>query len=468
MKNPNENGNFRLLAVDDEPGVLKFISHILTPYPIQVTQVSNARDALAKFSELRPHIVVLDLFLGDANGMTVLREMLKADAGVDIILMTGHYSTESAVEAIRQGAWDYLTKPICAEQFQSRIEGWLAGAGARQRTHELDIELVRACQLEGIVGRSPAMFDVFALLRRVAPHFQTVLITGETGTGKELAARALHRLSPRGDGPLVVCNTAAVAESIFESELFGNVKGAFTGADRDRQGMVEAADKGTLFLDEIGELSLNMQSKILRLLQTREVQRVGSAMPKKVDVRVVAATNRDLRKMVLQRTFREDLFYRLSMIEIQLPSLADRREDLPLLFRYFLDRYAKQFGKAALALSRRAQTLLSRHSWPGNVRELENVIAYCCMMSENEVIDVKDLPVYLRDSLSNPETGLLTMHELERQHALRVLDAVGGNRLQAAKVLGISRATLYRLLADVGRPANGSSSLTPQSPLASR
>lgn len=464
MKNIRENDDYRLLVVDDEPSVLKFISHILADYPIRVTHAANATEAMAIFRELRPHIVVLDLFLGDANGMTVLREMLNIDAGVDVMLMTAHYSTDSAVEAIRQGAWDYLTKPISVDQFRSKIEGWLAGAGVRKRTLELDMELVRACQVEGIVGRSPAMFEVFALLRRVAPHFQTVLITGETGTGKELAARALHRMSPRGCGPLVVCNTAAVAESIFESELFGNMKGAFTGADRDRQGMVEAADKGTLFLDEIGELSLNMQTKILRLLQTREVQRVGSATPKKVDVRVVAATNRDLRKMVLQRIFREDLFYRLSMIEIHLPNLADRREDLPLLFRCFLDRYAQQFGKPELALTRRAQALLSRHSWPGNVRELENVIAYCCMMTENELVDVKDLPSYLLNGSSTPSPDLLPMRELERQHALRVVGAVGGNRLQAAKVLGISRATLYRLLSDTEN-SNGSRCIAP-SPLA--
>jgi transcriptional regulator with PAS, ATPase and Fis domain len=287
-----------------------------------------------------------------------------------------------------------------------------------------------------------------AKMRRVAPHFRTVLVIGATGTGKELVAHALHRLSP-ARGQFVVCNCSALVETLVESELFGYVRGAFTGATQDKPGLFEHADGGTIFLDEIGELSLPAQAKLLRVLQNREVQRVGSPTPRRIDVRVVAATHRNLRTMVREGQFREDLFYRLAMVEIPLPSLGQRREDLPLLQRFFIEKFAADYGKSIAGLTRRAQTRMATYPWPGNIRELENVIGNACMMVEGSVIDIDDLPESLRapvrDDLST-ETAFLPLDELQRCHILRVLQAVGGNKARAAEILGIGRATIYQIL----------------------
>jgi DNA-binding NtrC family response regulator len=355
-----------------------------------------------------------------------------------------------AVDAIRKGAFDYITKPFSIDRLQRKLAAWLADAQARQHTLRLDSELVRAFQLEGIIGRSPAILEVFSKIRRIAPHFQTALITGETGTGKELAARALHRRSPFAAGPFVVCNCAAIPEHLFESELFGHVRGAFTGATQDRPGFAKAAHGGTLFLDEIAEIPLSSQAKLLRLLQNREVQRLGTSRPEQIDVRIVAATNRDLRTLVSEHKIREDLYYRLSMIDVKLPRLADRREDLPLLQRHLLDLYSARYSKAPVHLTRRAQAALSKYSWPGNIRELENVLAACCMMTEGEPVDVRNLPEAFSSNNSQEMTGLgalRSLAEVERDHARRVLEHTCGNRAQAAAILGISRATLYRLIA---------------------
>jgi transcriptional regulator with PAS, ATPase and Fis domain len=298
-----------------------------------------------------------------------------------------------------------------------------------------------------MVGGSPPMLDVYSRIRRIGPHFRIALITGATGTGKELVARALHKYSPVNSKPFIVCNCAAIVETLFESELFGYVRGAFTGAMQDRAGFFEAADGGTLFMDEIGEIPLHLQSKLLRVLQNNEVQRVGSHALRKIDVRVVAATNRDLREMANKKVFREDLFFRLSMLEIKLPTLAERKEDLPLLQKFFLDLFAIQFGRSVKGLTRRAQSVLSRYFWPGNIRELQNVIGHGCMMATGDLIDLPDLPEYLHSRESAREgQGLLTLEEVEKRHVHSVLAQVGGNKLEAAEILGISRATIYRIL----------------------
>jgi DNA-binding NtrC family response regulator len=371
------------------------------------------------------------------------------DAGVDVILITAHYSAESAVEAIQKGAADYMTKPIEIEKLRSRISSLLDDAEMRQKTLRLDQELIDAYQFEGMVGRSPLMLEVYAKIRRIAPHFRTVLVTGATGTGKELAAKALHRLSPAARGPFIVCNCSALVENLVESELFGYVRGAFTGATQDKVGMFEHADGGSIFLDEIGELAPAAQAKLLRVLQNRQVQRVGSLTPRNIDVRVIAATHRDLKKMVREGHFREDLYYRLGVVEIPMPVLANRREDLPLLERYFIQKFSAEYNKPIAGLVRRAQTRLATYPWPGNVRELENVIGNACMMTDANLIDINDLPDRLRGPLTEELGGdetFLPLEELQRRHILRVLEGVGGNKARAAEVLGIGRATIYQLL----------------------
>jgi DNA-binding NtrC family response regulator len=401
------------------------------------------------FLRTRPRIVLLDLVMPKVSGIEILERMVGVDPGVDVILITAHYSAESAVEAIQKGASDYLTKPLDIDKLRSRIATLLEEAQTRQRTLRLDQELIDAYQFEGMVGRSPLMLEVYARIRRIAPHFRTVLVTGATGTGKELVAKALHRLSPAARGPFVVCNCSALVDNLVESELFGYVRGAFTGATQDKIGMFEHADGGTIFLDEIGELATGAQAKLLRVIQNRQVQRVGSVTPRNIDVRVIAATHRNLKTMVREGHFREDLYYRLAVVEIPLPVLASRREDLPLLERYFIEKFSTEYNKPIAGLVRRAQTRLATYPWPGNVRELENVIGNACMMADGNLIDIRDLPERLRGPLSDDLGGdekFLSLEELQRRHILRVLEGVGGNKARAAEVLGIGRATIYQLL----------------------
>lgn len=439
----------KLLAIDDDAENLKLIEIALRREGLEIFTSSDPEEGLETFLRVRPRIVLLDLVMPKLSGIELLERILSVDPGVEVILITAHYSAESAVEAIQKGATDYLTKPLDIDKLRSRIATLLAEAEARQRTLRLDQELVDAYQFEGMIGRSPLMLEVYAKIRRISPHFRTVLVTGATGTGKELAAKALHRLSPASSGAFVVCNCSALVENLVESELFGYVRGAFTGATQDKIGMFEYADGGTIFLDEVGELAPAAQAKLLRVLQNRQVQRVGSLVPRNIDVRVVAATHRNLKTMVREGQFREDLYYRLAVAEISLPALASRREDLPLLERYFIEKFSREYNKPIAGLIRRAQTRLATYTWPGNVRELENVIGNACMMVENDLIDISDLPEKLRQP-TNEEFGtdetFLSLEELQRRHILRVLDGVGGNKARAAEILGIGRATIYQLL----------------------
>jgi DNA-binding NtrC family response regulator len=445
----------KLLAIDDEPDSLELIQDALTQHDLEVLTTSDPEDGWRMVRRHHPEIVLLDLRMPKVSGMELLEKIVEFDPGIDVILLTGDYSTESAVAAIQKGACDYLTKPFSPKALRQRIDSLLTDARKRHRAAQLEGELLESSRFEGMVGRSPQMLEVFARIRRVAPHYRVALVTGATGTGKELVANALHRLSPVESKRLVVCNCSAVAETLFESELFGYVKGAFTGAAQDRIGLIEYANGGTLFLDEVGDTPLPMQSKLLRLLQNHELQRVGSPEVRRVDLRVVAATNRDLPAMIADKQFREDLFFRLSMVEIRLPRLVERKEDLPLLEQHFLERFAAEYHKPLRRLTRRAQALLSRYAWPGNVRELENVLGNACMMAEDEAIDVRDLPEALRleTPLRSPEEDTpLTLAEAEYRHACRVLEWMSGNKVQTARALGISRATLYSILRE---KANG-------------
>jgi len=451
----------RLLVIDNEALSVELIKDALLDSGLEILTSSDAADGFQLLKQLRPRIVILDLMMPGVNGLEMLEQILGIDPGIEVILMTAHYSTEAAVEAIQKGACDYLNKPLNPEKLRQRILQLRSEAEERHKTYCLDHELLNACQFEGIVARSPMMLEVFAKIRRVAPHFRTVLVTGATGTGKELVARALHRLSPAGSDPFVVCNCSAIVESLLESELFGYVKGAFTGATQDKLGVFEYANHGTVFLDEIGELPLTAQSKLLRVLQNHEIQRVGSPVPRTVDVRVIAATNRNLLSMVNEGTFRADLYYRLAMVEIKLPGLVERREDLPLLERYFLKKFATEYNKPVTGLTRRAQARMANYSWPGNIRELENVIGNACMMVDGTIIDVDDLSEPIRSQISQireipaQDDTLISLEELQKRHTIRVLERVGGNKSQAAEILGVSRATIYQMLAQK-RTASGS------------
>jgi DNA-binding NtrC family response regulator len=381
-----------VLVVEETEEVLSTIEEALASEPLQVFFARDWNFALEQFAQLRPRIVLSALKLGGRSGLELLEHLLAADPGVDFVLLGKWETLETPLEAIRHGAYDCLNLPLEADQLRRCIHNLVEQAVERERTLQLEQELLRVYQFEGMIGRSAVMLEVFRKIRRIAPHFRTVMVTGATGTGKELVARALHNLSPVKAAPFAVVNCSALVETLLESELFGYVKGAFTGANRDKQGVFEYANGGTVFLDEVGELPLAAQAKLLRVLQNQEVQRVGSPAVQKVDVHIIAATHRDLRKMVADGHFREDLFYRLSVVEIPVPRLSERKEDLPLLLRHFLEVYSALFKKEVLGLTRRAQMRLLAHSWPGNVRELENVISSSCIMAVGKVIDLPDLP----------------------------------------------------------------------------
>jgi DNA-binding NtrC family response regulator len=442
-----------ILILDDNPGSLELLSTALSREGVTIHTASRPTAALDLVRQYRPQLVLTDLVMPEMTGLDVLCRIMEFAPATDVVLMTAHYTTETAVEAIRKGAADYLEKPIRIPVLRERLGRLLDDARRRQ-------SLVgdAAAEFEGLIGTGHKMGELFARIRRIAPHFRSALIQGATGTGKDLVARALHARSGV-KGQYVVLNCSAVVETLFESELFGHVKGAFTGADRDKPGLFEAANEGTLFLDEIGDMPLGTQAKLLRALQNQEILRVGSLQPRKVNVRVIAATHRNLRQAVGERIFREDLYYRLAMVELQVPTLAERKEDLPLLIRHFVARFSEQYGKHIRGVTPRAQLVLERHGWPGNIRELENAIGHAAMMAERDEIDVADLPTSVfheeasapsapagngaAASLAQPDAPLA---EHERQLLVQALERAKGNQSRAARALGIGRDALrYKL-----------------------
>ena len=444
------NSGLSLLIIDDNPGSIELLSNALAHLDIEILTASDPEQGLDLVASRHPQIVLTDLLMPGMTGLEVLSRIMEIDPSTDVMLMTAHYSSETAVAAIKKGATDYLNKPISIAVVREKIGTLIEASKRRQKILSLQGEVLATAEFEGIVGNSPLMWEMFSRVRRVAPHYRSVLVTGVTGTGKDLVAQALHRLSPAANGRLVILNCSAVVETLFESELFGHVRGSFTGATNDKTGLVEHAHGGTLFLDEIGDMPLGTQAKLLRVLQNQEVQRVGSLTTRKVDIRVVAATNRDLRVAIEEKKFREDLYYRLSMVEIHVPRLAERQGDLPLLSRHFISKFATQYRKEILGLTRRAEILMAAHSWPGNVRELENVIGHAAMMTMGEMIDIHDLPSYLQgkgghlavSAASQDSPGLGTLEEQERFLLVQALEASGGNQSEAARKLRIGRDAL--------------------------
>jgi len=438
-----------LVIIDDNPGSLELLSAALARPGLGIFTAQDPEEGIEIVYREHPQIVLTDLVMPGMSGLEVVERIVEFDPAIDVILMTAHYTSETAVEAIRKGASDYLNKPVSIVALRERIGKLIEEVQRRQRATGVSKETVEGAQFEGMVGRSPALWEMFSRIRRIAPHFRTVLLTGQTGTGKDMAARALHNLSPVESGRFVVLNCSAVVETLFESELFGHVKGSFTGAAQDKMGLFEYADRGTIFLDEIGDMPLGTQAKLLRTLQNQEVLRVGSLTPRKVDVHVIAATHQDLRAAIAEKRFREDLFYRLSMVEIHVPALADRKEDLPLLTRFFLDRFSAQFRKDIRGLTQRAQVVIARHNWPGNVRELENVLGHGAMMALGTTIDVQDFPDYLLSPQHGGEAaGAVaapsedTFADHEKRLVVEALARANGNQSQAARSLRLGRDAL--------------------------
>ncbi|HTV59032.1 MAG TPA: sigma-54 dependent transcriptional regulator [Verrucomicrobiae bacterium] len=445
-----------ICIVDDEEDHVELMSTKLEKAGFPVTGTSNPQDVLQRIRQGACRAVLVDYKMPSMDGMTFLERALRCDPGIYVILVTGFYTVESAIEAIKRGAYDYLCKPIDYTRLLKTLDELADLFTARSEIRNLEERLLPNLQFQGIVGKSPAMLDVFDLARKVARHYTNVLITGPTGAGKELVARALHLMSPVAQERFAVCNCSALVDTLLESQLFGHVRGAFTGATDTRPGLFEYGNGGTVFLDEIGEMSIQMQSKLLRVIQNREIQRVGSPEVKKVDVRLIAATNRDLRAEVLAGRFREDLFYRLSSIEIRVPGLTERHEDIPILVQHFLRKYGDSCGKAFQGLTRRAQMVLLQHDWPGNVRELENVISSAALTASADFIDVHDLPENLlrtKRRAAQAEEGWrpLPLEEVRKQHIQRVLETCNGNRVRAAHMLGIGRTSLYRFLKRTNR-----------------
>jgi two-component system response regulator HydG len=450
-----------LLVVDDEMPVLKVLERLAARIGFDVVTCASGADAMRTLMRKPADLAMVDLRMPDVNGLDLLKQIRAAVPSCEVILMTAYAAVDSAVEAIKLGAREYLTKPFDFDRLKQVLEDIRMELERRAQVVALESQVARQLEFCGMLGRSPAMQEVFSLIQRLAPHAKVVLIGGETGTGKELAARAFHHAGTRRSRPFVTINCSAVVDTLFESELFGHVRGAFTGAVESKPGVFEAAQGGTLFLDEVGELPLSVQAKLLRALEYGEVQRVGSLQPKRVDVTVIAATNRDLRAEVAAGRFRGDLFYRLNVVEVTLPPLRDRREDIPYLTAAFVRDCAARVRKPIHGLTPQAERVLLNARWDGNVRELKNVIERACMLADGTLLSERELAGAFgpdvqaarpAGAIAKPRTageaapGTPPLEEIEREHILEVLRQVNGNRMAAAKVLGISRRALYRRL----------------------
>jgi two-component system response regulator HydG len=440
----------RILVVDDDSSHRAMLSAVLGEAGYDVVAADGGAAALDELARRRFHLLLLDIRMSGQSGLDLLK---KIGPEPPVIMMTAYASVETAVEALKQGARDYLTKPLDVDELKLTIARVLDHSRLQSENRELRSRLREEFSFGSLVSASAGMRDVIETLRRVAPTDATLLILGESGTGKELVANAVHENSLRPKGPFTAVNCAAIPENLLESELFGYEKGAFTGAVSRKEGKIASAQGGTLFLDEIAEMHQGLQAKLLRFIQEREIQPLGSSRTHPVDVRIVAATNRDLEENVRRGVFREDLYYRLNVVSVRIPPLRQRREDIPLLAQIFLDSYRKKHGRELRGLSGEAMRLLTEHHWLGNVRELENIIERAVVLAREDVITAADLPANLRPSgEEDPDPGRpgLTLREAENEIIRIVLKRAGGNKTRAAKELGISRQTLINKLKNPG------------------
>jgi DNA-binding NtrC family response regulator len=429
----------RLLIVEDDPGVRTTIVTFLEMEGYSVDAVSSTSEALNRLSQSAYPIVISDIYIDDRTGLDVLEAARRRDPDCSVILMTARGTMETVMAATRGGAFDYIAKPFDLDRMLETVRR--AEASRMQQEDEAEQEELPDTEM---IGSSGAMVEIYKTVSRVAPTDATVLIEGETGTGKELVARMIHHNSARANQPFVPVDCASIAPTLLESELFGALRGAFTGADRDRMGVFEAANRGTVLLDEIGDIELNFQIKLLRFLEEREIRPLGASRAKQVDVRVIAATNRELQKMVDEGKFREDLWFRLNVVRIKLPALRERRGDVPLLARYFLNKYNARYSRDT-KLTESGLRAMQDYTWPGNVRQLQHLIERLTILAPNERIDVE----VVQDALSAMEPrehGGETLAGTEAEQIRKVLAATGGNKSRAAQILGIERKTLYRKL----------------------
>ncbi|HOC38556.1 MAG TPA: sigma-54 dependent transcriptional regulator [Thermodesulfobacteriota bacterium] len=447
---PASSNNEKILIVEDDDKMLGLLRKVLARHGFSVTTCIRGWEALEKAGQDVYDLVISDIRMPGMTGLDLLKSIRSLSPDTYVILMTAFGSVDSAVASMKQGAYDYITKPFKMDEFVILVRKALEEQKLRQEVKTLRAEVQHKYSFGNIIGKSQPMQEVYTLIKRVAFHKTTVLITGQSGTGKELVAKAIHYNSPRSDFPFVVVNCSAIPETLLESELFGHVQGAFTGAISSRKGLFEEAERGSVFLDEVGNIPPSIQVKLLRVLQEREIRRLGGAENIKVDVRLIAATNVDLYEEVRKGQFRDDLYYRLNVVHINLPSLRDRPEDIPLLIQHFLNKYSHEYGVGEKQLSKEALRILMDYEWPGNVRELENCIERAVTLGRHEIIKPEDLPSHLanaaHESVQVPELPEnLTLKELEIEYIRKILTKTGGNKVKAAAILGINRRTIYRL-----------------------
>lgn len=439
-----------VLIVDDERNTREGLARALRRH-YTVHLAENAKSALELLEAHPVDAVLTDLRMPGMDGLTLVRRVLARDPQPVCILLTAYGSVETAVEAMKNGAYDFLTKPVNLDRLEVLLKRALETRQLVASNRSLQAQLNEKFGMEQMVGNAKSMAQVFDTVRQVAPTRATVLIQGESGTGKELVAHALHQLSPRKQNPFVAVHCAALSDTLLESELFGHEKGAFTGASEQRKGRFELADGGTLFLDEIGEISLSTQVKLLRVLEERAFERVGGTASIEVDTRLVAATNRDLRAMVAEGSFREDLYFRLNVVQVRLPPLRERREDIPLLLQHYLEHYTREYGREIDGWTADAMEALVQYTWPGNIRELRNLVERMVVLARGNKLTLRDVPAEVREGGSGskgaaPLQGALSMEEAEKRMIEQALADQDGNRTLAAQQLGISRRTLHRKL----------------------
>ncbi len=445
-----------MLVVEDDQAMRELLAESLIDDGFSVETAGDGRTGIARVRQGGVDLVISDVRMPDVDGLDLLREVRAGNPAPHVITITAFGSIETAKRAIKLGAYDYITKPFEIDKLLVVVRNALGERALQGEVESLRKTIAHTDRIGELLGKSGRMQEVFDLIERFAPSPAPVLITGESGTGKELVAKAIHFQSPRRNAPFVAMNCAAIPDSLIESELFGHKRGAFTDARADRDGLFVQANGGTLFLDEIGELSLGMQAKLLRAIQEREVRPLGSSKTERVDLRIVAATNRDLDRCIAEGFFRSDLFYRLNVLVIALPPLRARLEDVPLLAEHFLQKCASREGRTVRGFDPGAARALMDHDWPGNVRELENVVERAVLYAEKDLVSANDLPQQVKerrpsDALSSAVARGLTLAELEREYILQVLAAEGGNKTRAAQRLGLDRKTLYRKLEEYAR-----------------